>query len=44
MTEASVSPHSYAPQDRLYVWALVNPAAPVLLGELALSQLVADCR
>lgn len=43
MTEASVSPLSYTPQDRLYVWALVNPAAPVLLGELALSQLVADC-
>ncbi len=31
------------PQDTLYLWALVNPAQPTLLGELALSQLVPDC-
>lgn len=38
-----VSPRSYVPQDQLYVWAMVNPAAPTLVGELSLSQLVADC-
>ena len=39
----TVSPRSYAPQDQLYVWAMVNPAAPTLVGEVSLSQLVADC-
>lgn len=39
----SITPHTYVPQDQLYVWALVNPAQPVLVGELRLSQLVADC-
>ena len=39
----AISPRSYVPQDRLYVWALINPAAPTLVGELGLSQLVADC-
>ena len=39
----AVTPRSYVPQDQLYVWALVNPAQPVLVGELRLSQLVADC-
>ncbi|MGW8423535.1 type II toxin-antitoxin system HipA family toxin [Comamonas sp. HJ-2] len=39
----TVSPRSYVPQDQLYVWAMVNPAAPTLVGELSLSQLVADC-
>lgn len=39
----AVSPRTYAPQDQLYVWAMVNPAAPTLVGELSLSQLVADC-
>lgn len=39
----AVSPRSYVPQDQLYVWAMVNPAAPTLVGELSLSQLVADC-
>lgn len=43
MTEASTEPRSYLPQDRLHVWALVNPAHPVLVGALGLSQLVADC-
>jgi serine/threonine-protein kinase HipA len=38
-----VTARSYVPQDLLYVWALVNPAQPVLVGELRLSQLVADC-
>ncbi|KGH05250.1 hypothetical protein [Comamonas thiooxydans] len=38
-----VSPRSYVPQDQLYVWAMVNPAAPTLVGEVSLSQLVADC-
>ena len=33
----------YVPQDRLYLWALVNPAAPTLVGELGLSALVPDC-
>lgn len=39
----AVAPHSYVPQDRLYVWALVNPAAPALVGELSLSSQVVDC-
>ena len=39
----SITPHTYVPQDQLFVWALVNPAQPVLVGELRLSQLVADC-
>ena len=39
----AVSPRTYVPQDQLYVWAKVNPAAPTLVGELSLSQLVADC-
>ncbi|MCX2864360.1 type II toxin-antitoxin system HipA family toxin [Paucibacter sp. PLA-PC-4] len=43
MTIPAVTPQTYIPQDRLYVWMLVNPAAPTLVGELGLSQLVADC-
>ena len=39
----AVEPRTYVPQDTLYVWALVNPAAPMLVGEVALSPLVADC-
>lgn len=39
----AVSPRTYVPQDQLYVWAVVNPAAPTLVGEVGLSQLVADC-
>ena len=39
----TVSPRTYAPQDRLYVWAMLNPGAPTLVGELGLSQLVSDC-
>mgnify|MGYP003609290063 CR=1 FL=1 len=39
----TVTPHNYVPQDQLYAWALVNPAQPMLVGELRLSHLVADC-
>ena len=39
----TVSPRTYVPQDRLYVWAMVNPVAPTLVGEVGLSQLVSDC-
>ena len=39
----TVSPRTYVPQDRLYVWAMLNPDAPTLVGELGLSQLVSDC-
>lgn len=38
-----VSPRTYVPQDQLYVWLMVNPAAPMLLGEVSRSQLIADC-
>jgi serine/threonine-protein kinase HipA len=38
-----VSPPTHVPQDTLYLWAMVNPAAPTLVGELGLSQLVANC-
>lgn len=38
-----ITPRTYVPQDQLYVWALVNPEQPKLVGELRLSQLVADC-
>ncbi len=37
------TPRTYVPQEPLFVWALLNPAAPTLVGEIALSQLVADC-
>lgn len=43
MNTAPITAASYVPQDTLYVWALVNPAAPTLVGELRLSQLVPDC-
>lgn len=43
MTTASITAASYVPLDTLYVWALVNPAAPVRVGELGLSALVPDC-
>ena len=46
MTQAlaeSVDPRTYVPQDRLYVWALVDPSNPVLVGEVSLSRLVPDC-
>jgi len=39
----AVTPHNYVPQDQLYAWALVNPAQPMLVGELRLSHRVADC-
>ena len=39
----AISPRSYVPQDALYVWGLVNPAEPRLVGELGLSQIVSDC-
>ena len=38
-----VIPRSYVPQDRLFLWALINPARPMLVGELQLSALVPDC-
>ena len=34
MTGPGVTPASYVPQDRLFVWALVNPAQPTLVGPL----------
>ncbi|MBP8092196.1 MAG: HipA N-terminal domain-containing protein, partial [Giesbergeria sp.] len=43
MAESALDPRTYVPQDRLYVWALVNPAAPALVGQLGLSQRVPDC-
>ncbi|MBT9501500.1 MAG: type II toxin-antitoxin system HipA family toxin [Burkholderiaceae bacterium] len=43
MSEPVINPRTYVPQDQLYVWAMVNPAAPTLVGELKLSQLVANC-
>jgi len=43
MSLAPVTPRSYEPQDTLYVWALVNPANPVLAGTVSLSQLVPNC-
>lgn len=39
----TVSARTYVPQDQLFVWAMVNPSAPTLVGEVGLSQLVADC-
>ncbi|ROR22815.1 serine/threonine-protein kinase HipA [Comamonas sp. BIGb0124] len=39
----AVSPRTYIPQDRLYVWAMINPLSPTLVGEVGLSRLVADC-
>lgn len=43
MKPPNIGPGNYLPQDQLYVWALVDPAHPILVGELRLSQLVADC-
>ncbi len=43
MTVNGVNPRTYVPQDPLYVWALVNPSNPTLVGEVKLSQLVSDC-
>ena len=43
MSNHGVDPRTYAPQDQLYVWALVDPDNPVVVGEVRLSQLVADC-
>lgn len=43
MTESAITPRTYVPQDSLYVWALVNPAVPTLVGEVNLSRLVVDC-
>ncbi|MDD2544652.1 MAG: type II toxin-antitoxin system HipA family toxin [Burkholderiaceae bacterium] len=37
-----LEPHRYVPQEALFLWALVNPAQPVLVGELGLSALVAE--
>ncbi|QNP47876.1 type II toxin-antitoxin system HipA family toxin [Diaphorobacter aerolatus] len=43
MSGTRVDPRSYVPQDRLYLWALINPAQPMLAGELGLSPLIPDC-
>jgi serine/threonine-protein kinase HipA len=43
MSANRVDPRSYVPQDQLYVWALVDPTNPALIGTLKLSQLVSDC-
>lgn len=43
MADPTINPRTYVPQDQLYVWALVNPVDPTLVGEVSLSQLVADC-
>ncbi len=43
MNDAGIHPSSYTPQDQLYLWALVNPAHPTLLGRLQLSAVVSDC-
>lgn len=43
MKAVGVTPASYVPQEPLHVWALVNPAQPVLVGSLGLSGLVPDC-
>jgi serine/threonine-protein kinase HipA len=43
MTANGVNPRTYVPQDQLYVWALVDPSNPTLVGEVKLSQLVSDC-
>lgn len=43
MNKPAITARTYVPQDQLYVWALVHPAAPALVGEVSLSQLVADC-
>ncbi len=43
MKERSITPARYIPQDALFLWALVNPKTPTLVGELGLSQLVPDC-
>ena len=43
MNAPGVHARTYVPQDKLYLWALVNPSRPVLVGELQLSQLLSDC-
>jgi serine/threonine-protein kinase HipA len=43
MSANRVDPRSSVPQDQLYVWALVDPTNPALVGTLKLSQLVSDC-
>jgi serine/threonine-protein kinase HipA len=43
MNANGVIPRTYVPQDQLYVWALVDPTNPALVGALKLSKLVSDC-
>lgn len=43
MNHDALDPRNYQPQDTLYVWALVDPQRPALVGELNLSALVSDC-
>ncbi len=40
---SNVTPGTYVPQDKLYVWTLVNPANPVLTGSVSLSRLIPNC-
>ncbi|WP_370679951.1 type II toxin-antitoxin system HipA family toxin [Comamonas sp. GB3 AK4-5] len=39
----SITPGLYEPQDQLFLWALLVPDTPTLLGEIRLSPFVADC-
>jgi serine/threonine-protein kinase HipA len=43
MSANGINPRIYVPQDKLYVWALVDPTNPTLVGEVSLSSLVSDC-
>lgn len=43
MNTTTADPGIYVPQDTLYVWALVDPNNPTLVGEVSLSRLVPDC-
>ena len=43
MTTHGIDPRSFVPQDQLYVWALVDPSNPSLVGTLGLSQLKSNC-
>ncbi|MDD0813163.1 HipA domain-containing protein [Curvibacter sp. HBC28] len=43
MSGVGIAPETYTPQDTLYLWILVDPANPRLVGELKLSHLVSDC-
>ena len=42
MNAHGVDPRTYVPQDKLYVWALVDPSNPTLVGAVDLSQIESD--